>query len=175
MSINPLQSVSLAENPYYDPDINGPRKFIVETTRRNLQIIQQAHETKYHFIMVDIPTVKITKITPVMVRGDEQEVIVDYSYKNYLGRPLTGRSISKRYNLHGVLSRHLTTVEDVMDLSVSDRSIFGILLAIRSATNVNIGPDDVMLSEVVNNQMTMYALKDSVGWYGEAVFNLVSN
>lgn len=173
MSLNPLQEMREDISQYYNPDIHGPRKFIVDSNERNLEFVRSVFNDKLKPLLIDFETLKISDPKYLGMKGDVQRVAFQLEYKDPLGKPHKQRFNFERHGLREVLLTRLPSEDYWLNLPCVEWHPFGILLAIEKETGVKLSLEDVMFFDEGNGLMQMESRFTSYGWYGDVYLRLV--
>ncbi len=172
MSINPLQVASGELAEHYDPDIHGPRKFIVENTSTNIEFVRGVHNDKLKPYLIDFNTLETKGWKHLNMNGDVQRISVQIAYKDPLGKPHTQWFPFERYGLREVLLSRLKSEKYWLNLPCKEYQPFGILLALEEV-GVSLTLEDVEFTQERMGFYRMEARLNSLGWYGEVYLNMV--
>ena len=85
MSLNPLHDLGADASENYNPDIHGPRKFIVETNEANLNFVRGLYNDKIKPYLIDFNTLEIIDWKHLGMSNDVQRVSFKIKYKDPLG------------------------------------------------------------------------------------------
>ena len=172
MSINPLQVASGEFVENYDPDIHGPRKFIVENTPSNIEFVRSIHNEKLKPYLINFNTLTTGRWKHLGMQDDVQRISVEISYKDPLGKPHSQWFPFERYGLREVLLTRLVSEDYWLQLPCREYQPFGILLALE-AIGIRLTLEDVELTQESSAFYRMEAKHNSLGWYGEVYLKLV--
>ena len=172
MSLNPLHDLGADASENYNPDIHGPRKFIVETNEANLNFVRGLYNDKIKPYLIDFNTLEIIDWKHLGMSNDVQRVSFKIKYKDPLGKPHGQWFPFERYGLRQVLLTKLRSEQYWLMLKCAERHPFGILLALEQETGVKLTMEDVELFPQGGDLYLLEAKTNSMGWYGEVYLRM---
>lgn len=173
MSLNPLPSITADASENYNPDIHGPRKFIVDTNQANLDFVRSIHNVKLNPYRINFDTLQIGEWKHLGMAGDVQRVSFKIKYLDPNGKPHEQWFPFERYGLRETLLTRLKSNQYWLELPCGERHPFGVLLALEKETGVKFTLEDVELIPQGDSLYLLEAQTNSIGWYGEVYLRLI--